>query len=465
MRRSIFYRATLLTLAFLLVGQGCIGNKGANTPAAKPVDLSIWRVFDGDDTFDTIITAYEKEHPNVNISYRKLRFEEYEGELVRALAEGRGPDIFSVHNTWIGEYEDLMSPMPPTVTISEYVTQGTLRRETRPVTKQKQTMSQKTLKEVFVDQVARDVIREYQANEDAERENRIFGLPMALDSLALFYNKDLLAEAGIANPPKTWGEFQEQVVALTAYDTQGEVARSGAAIGRADNVERYSDILSLLMMQNGTQMTDERGRITFQSMPEELAETRDTPPGLVALEYYTDFANESQEFYTWNESYKSSFEAFANGETAFFLGYSYHIPFLKASAPRLNYAITGAPQVDDGRVVNLANYWVESVAKASESKDWAWDFILFATSEEHVKSYLDEAKKPTARRALIESQLESEEIGVFAKQALTARHWYAGRDAGAMETAFADMINAMLLNPEKPLELLNNTARRVSQSY
>ncbi|MFX6949766.1 extracellular solute-binding protein, partial [Acinetobacter baumannii] len=36
---------------------------------------------------------------------------------------------------------------------------------------------------------------------------QLYGVPTAVRSLALFYNKDLFRQAGIAGPPKTWEEF------------------------------------------------------------------------------------------------------------------------------------------------------------------------------------------------------------------------------------------------------------------
>ena len=41
-------------------------------------------------------------------------------------------------------------------------------------------------------------------------EDKRWGMPWILDTKYLFYNKDMLAKAGIAAPPKTWAELSEQ---------------------------------------------------------------------------------------------------------------------------------------------------------------------------------------------------------------------------------------------------------------
>lgn len=453
----------LIAVLFITTGQGCLGGGGGGGVALEEVDLEIWGVFDDKAPYDTIIDNYRLLHPNVKITYRKLRFDEYEDELIRAFAEGRGPDIFAIHNTWMEGYKGLIQPMPNSITVTEQEVRGSVRREVVVVEKEKTTMSNRELRETYVEQVERDVIRDYQPDPDLDPEERIFGLPLALDTLSLFYNRDLLDSAGFPSPPETWSDFQAMVPELTTYDLNGEPIQSGAAMGTSANVERSIDILSLLMMQTGTEMTDERGRVAFHTVP------ADAPSGFIpalnALEFYTDYANPTKEVYSWNESMTNSFDAFANGQAAFFLGYSYHVPLLRTTAPRLNFSISHVPQIDGTREVNYANYWVEVVADSSDFSDWAWDFLLFASDEENVVSYLEESRKPTAHRSLIPSQLEDEEIGVFVDQVLTAESWYQGSDANAAEDAMEDLIDIYLSGPEDPEEELEQSAIRVQNTY
>ncbi|MFZ2681692.1 MAG: extracellular solute-binding protein [Patescibacteria group bacterium] len=455
------FGAGLAFTLLLTLGAGCFGGGKTASTGGAPVVLDYWRVFDGEDTFDSIIAAYSALHPNVRINYRKLRTEEYETELIRAFAEGRGPDMFSVHNSKLGEMQTLMQPMPAAVTVAYQETVGTLRKETIFVAREQPTLSEKALKQQFVDVVASDVIKPYQASPSVAPANRIYGLPMSVDSLVLFYNKDLLNSAGIAQPPTDWETFQDDVIKLTVLNAEGEVTQAGAALGTTDNVERSVDLLSLLMLQNGTVMT-EGNSVAFASVP------KGTPEGLFpaidAAVFYTDFANPTKEVYTWNSDFAGSFEAFANGQAAFFFGYSYHIPYLLAAAPKLNYAVSKIPQIAGGKQVNYANYWVEVVANNSDESDYAWDFLQFATSAEQASKYLTRAGKPTALRGLINSQLNSEELGPFAEQVLTAQSWYRGRDADAMEKALNDFADQILAGND-PEETVNRAAQVVRQTY
>lgn len=447
MRLSIKKFGILITVIALL-GAGCGGPSAAEKVATKPVTLTIWGVFDDDNAFLPAMNSYQALHPNVSLNYRELRIDEYEQELLRAFAEGEGPDIFSIHNTWIGEYESLIEPLPPSLKIAYSEIRGTIKKETVYILKEEPSISKRALKTDFVDVVSEDVVRPYKPNENTQAQDRIFGLPLSVDTLALFYNKDLLNAANIAEPPATWTQFQEQVSKLTKIGQNNTILQSGAALGTGKNVERASDILTLLMMQNGAKVIDERGVAIFASGDD------NAPLSADAVRFYTDFANPLKQVYSWNDEQPNSFDAFINGKTAFFFGYSYHAPLIAARSPKLNFAITPVPQIEGGKTVNYANYWVETVSKQTDNRDWAWDFIQFATSKEQAVDYLNAAKKPTARRALISTQLDDETLSVFASQVLTSESWYRGNDAETMEQTFIDLVTNVLSGEEIEKELV-----------
>lgn len=442
-----------------LLGAGCGGPSTAQIAASKPVKLVIWRVFDNETSSQPLMSAYQKLHPNVSFEYRELRSDSFKNELLRALAEGNGPDIFSLNNAWLGEYQSLISPLPASLKIPYSEVRGTIKKEVVYTVKEQPTISLRALKTEFVDVVALDVLRPHQENAKAPITERIFGLPLAVDTLALYYNKDLLNAAGFPEPPKTWTEFQEQTTKLTRVGANNEILQSGAALGTSKNVERSSDILSLLMMQNGTQMTDERGVATFavQNQDREIV-------GLDAVNFYADFANPTKQVYSWNSKQPNSFDAFTAGKTAFFFGYSYHASLIRAAAPKLPFAISNVPQIEGGKNVNYANYWFETVSKASKNPDFAWDFIQFETSAEQAPEYLKIARKPTARRALINAQMQDEDLSIFASQLLTAKSWYKGKNAVVAENALLDLINAILAGTD-PQQSIQEAENKVNQTF
>ena len=451
---------TLLTLSLPTLGLAC-----KSQVQAPPVKLTYWRVFDGPDTMADIISDYRRVHSNVTIEYRKMQYEDYEQQIINALAEDRGPDIFSIHNTWIGKYQPKIVPLPKTVTLPfQIVQQNLIGQDVITELRTIPTITPATIRKDFVDVVGRDVIRTV-PTPDRRTTEQVLGLPLAVDTLVLYYNKDILNATGIATPPATWTDFLKDVTRITRLDDKGNIIVAGAALGMANNIPRFSDILTALMAQNGAVMTNATGYATF-TLPPPQSPNKNFHPGVEAARFYTDFASPTKEAYTWNASMPDALEAFTQGRVAFFFGYAYHLPTIRSRAPQLNWGVTSLPQADPERnTVNVANYWVETVSKKTAHPSEAWDFIQFAAKAAEAQKYLAKAQKPTALRSLIQQQLQDPLLEPFANQLLTAQSWYRGRDAGLAEEALAQMVTSILnsTDPEVAanfaVQLINQTIR------
>jgi len=397
-------------------------------PILPPINLSWWVVWEQPSDFSDLINGFRVFYPHLNIEVRKLRYEEYGQALIQAWARNAGPDIFSLPNTWLREYQEWIAPMPAKVALKREVKTGPgCASRTKVITEEKSLLTLKELKEKFIGQVEKDVFL----------DGRIVGLPLSFDTLVLYYNRDLLDAAGLPEPPKNWQEFVEAVIKTTLLDKQKNIFQAGAALGTANNIERPTDILSLLIMQSGIQMSDPTGLAVFnRAWPDDPSYF----PAEEALRFYTDFQDKNKEIYTWHKEMPSSLEIFIQGKLAFFFGYAYHLPLIKTQAPGLNLGITKMPQRSGAiKEINFANYQVQVVSRKSKNIEMAWVFLNWAS--QNPIPYLMRAKKPTALRALIASQLEDPDLEVFASQALTASSWYQGKNPLLMEKAFKEMID------------------------
>ncbi len=454
--KNKFLIILLLPLFLSLMGASCKVSDQATTVSMEPVTLNYWRVFDGPDDFQEIIAQYQAMHPYVKINYRKFRYEEYENEILHALAEDRGPDILSIHNTWIRKYETKLAPLPEQTQMVYLIASSSLKKEMIPELRTKRSLTVQNVKDRFVDAVVSDVVLD---------DGKIYGLPLSVDTLAMYYNRDLFNNAGITEPPAYWNRtFQQNVRNLTRQDARQNIVQSGAALGGADNIERSPDILAVLMMQNGANMMTGR-QVTFHQIPPNSS-NRNYNPGMEALRFYVDFASSNKEVYSWNELLPNSMDMFTQGNLAIMFGYSYHLPTIKSLSPKLNFGIAKLPQIENSPFeINFANYWVEVVSKKSPNVNEAWDFIQFMTNEQNVVTYLDKTNKPTALRSLINKQRESnEEIQVFIDQSLTAKSWYQGLRPEAAEEALKAMIEEAVEGTKSLIEIINTAASKVSQT-
>lgn len=420
-----FHLKILLLILILFISSGfrCKCVSPETREALKPITLNYWRVWDNSSDFDGLIQAYKKLHPNITIKYKKLRYEEYERLLLEAWAEDRGPDIFSIHNTWGLNYKKFISPIPDKIEMPYIYYKNAIpgcdrKKEQMIEFKETRIPSLLDIKDNFAATIYPDIIF-----GDDKGKNKIHALPLSLDTLVLFHNRNLLDKANIPYPPSNWEEFIENTRLLTTTDEeQKEVIQAGAALGTFDNIERAFDIIALLMLQNGSSLNSLGGNQSFE-----------------ALNFYLDFATPGREIYTWNNNMPNSLDAFASGQLAFFFGYSYHIPIIKSKSPTLNFGISPMIQINETYPVNYANYWIETVSKKSEYTKEAWDFLIFATDEKNVVKYLNKTKKSTALRSLIKEQEKDPLIKPFAMQVLTAESWHNIKNFNYAEEQFSQM--------------------------
>jgi ABC-type glycerol-3-phosphate transport system substrate-binding protein len=470
MKQTFIRRAGLSFVALCLVFTGVSCRRGGDLTAQqayKNITLQYWTVFNSPEYFQEVIADYQAIHPNIKVEIKKFRFEEYEQTLLNALAEDRGPDIFSVHNTQLPEYRTKLLPLPAVTSLATQYVTGTVKKETITELISTRSLNEFDLRSQFVEQVYKDVYLPevtLVGDQSTEGEKAIYALPMALDTMVLYYNRDLLDNAGVAQPAKTWNEFQEQVGRIARFDSQGNILIAGAAMGTADNVPRAVDILALLMMQNGAEMVTDEGEVIFHRIPDSLRGQRSTIPAEDALRFYTSFANSNQRTYTWNDKQIDGFQAFLQGKSAYFFGYAYHLEQIRGLAPRLSFGVSNMPQIQGNPEVNFANYWVEGVSRKTQNADAAWDFIQFATTAQEAQKFLAASKKPTARRDLIQPQLDDPELVIFASQVLRAKSWYNGQDAGAMEGVMKALIRDTLAGSADLNDLLQLAAQRVQQT-
>ncbi len=401
--------SVLVVLSLLLTAAAC----DPPTPT-RQVTLKIWKPFVETETFQPLMSAYQEKHPNVQFEYVKKNIDTYEEDLLNALASGDGPDIFSVNNTWVPKYLDKIQPAPEKLyTIKEY-------------------------KDTFVDVMNHDLII----------DNKIYGTALWVDSLGLYYNKDLMGTAGIATPPKTWAELSQDVRKITQQEADGYFNRSGVAMGTYSNINRAVDIVYLLMLQAGVIPWSADGQFPQFAGTINRNGTQ-AKPGTEALEFYTSFSNPASPNYTWNEESDYSIDAFANGRAAFLYGYAYTRSIINSKAPNLNYDVAPVPQYDlKNAAVNYSNYFAEVVSKQSKDFDYAWDFLKFATSKPMLDAYYANDKEPSSRRDLIELQTQDLEIGVFAHANLTGKSFYKA-DEKRFDGIFEEMIENIVLRGQK----------------
>jgi len=349
------------------------------TKKPEVVTLTWWGLWEDDTNVASLITEYQTSHPNVTINYVKQSPQDYRERLTNALAQGRGPDIFRFHNTWVPMFKSELATVPTNV-----MTAGEFSQTFYPV-----------------------------AVSDLTSGTGFIGIPLEYDGLGLYINNQIFEASG-KTVPATWDDLRQTAIELTVKDDQGIIQQAGAALGRTENVDHWQEILALMMLQNGVRMTNPTGK---------LAED--------ALDYFSVFSSVDG---VWDETLPSSTTAFAGGKLAMYLAPSWRVFEIKAQNPNLDFKVVPVPQLpkqsSSEANVAYATYWVEGVWAKSPNADTAWDFLKFlATRESLQKMYTAAARtrefgEPYPRVDMQSLLVADPLAGAFVAQAGEAQSWY-----------------------------------------
>ncbi|MGB9707416.1 MAG: ABC transporter substrate-binding protein [Microgenomates group bacterium] len=296
-----------------------------------PITLTYWGLWEEEQVFKPLIEEYKKRNPNIAINYQKMDPENYREKLITRSKNNQGPDIFRFHNTWLPQLKEVVSPLPNSV------------------------MSNSEFEKTF-----------YKIHQkDLKVGNYYYGIPLEIDGLVLVYNDDLFKKAGIEKAPVTWEDITEILPRLTVKDANGNLITAGIAIGTAANLEHFSDIFALFLVQNGGNL-----------------KSLDKPEAAEALEIFRKFAEKPNNY--WDETMPNSVNAFIQEKVAMIIVPSWEILVIKSANQEINLKVTAVPVIPGSTPISIANYWVEGVNKFSRHQLEAWKFLRFLVEKENL---------------------------------------------------------------------------------
>ena len=407
----IFIVIGAFILGVILVVFGIL--PGLKTSSPEKATLEFWSIQDDEEAWRDIIAEFQKQFPYLAVNYSRFDENSYEDLLVNRLAEGKGPDVFILKNSWVVKHRDKIYPLP----------QELLK------------FSALDFQKTFVDVAYGDLVSE---------KNEILGLPLFIDTPALFYNKDIFNSSGMAQPPKTWEETIAASRKLTKKTQFGEISRPGLAFGTITNTEHFFEIINSLILQKGEAVLDKKtGEI---KLGEKTAET---------LDFYQSFSDPTKANFSWNARLPKSLDDFAQESAPMAFGFAGDLKRLRAKNPHLNFGVSPFPQPEDARTKAVyADYFFPTVSKSSKNIEAAWDFLFFITSRDQAKKYLEKTGRPAARRDLVAGASPAPELDAFWKQALIAESWPVP-DEKAAKRVFQDAMETVITKTATPDQAVN----------
>lgn len=390
-----------------------------------PVTLTYWGLWEDDNLIKPAILEYQKQHPNIIINYERKSSINYRTRAQTQIREGVGPDIFRIHNSWLPMFVSDLASAP------------------------KEILTAEDFKNMFYPVAALSFVK----------GSQIYGAPAEIDGLALFYNEDMLNAIG-GKPPKNWQEFIDLATKMTVKDATG-IKTAGAALGSTGNVDHWSDIIGLLLLQ-------QPGVDLDNIATSQVAEV---------LRFYTGFVTDPRKK-TWDVNLPKSTDMFAQGRLGFYFAPSWRAHELRVANPNLKFKVAPVPQLS-GKTVAWASFWGEVVSSRSKNPAEAWKFVKFLTSQEAEKLLFQQASQvrlfgePYSLVSLAPDIAQDPIVGAFVTQGPIYKTWYLSSNTfdnginDEMIKYWGDGINATLqgTDPATALQTVKQGVKQVLDKY
>ncbi|MEJ2707228.1 MAG: extracellular solute-binding protein [Anaerolineales bacterium] len=187
--------------------------------------------------FNHMVEVFEAQHPNVTIEYEGIAWENTRQQLLLEASSGNPPDVAQVAAPWIGQfaYSGAIEPLENWAgdILPDYV-EGVVDSYTFP---------------------------------GADGETHTWGLPWVAVHDAIFYNTELMRQAGLdtENLPQTIDEFEQVVRAIAALGTDDQGNKIWGYTTATDRSELTANIFNAWLFNFGGDVLDDEGNVIINN--------------------------------------------------------------------------------------------------------------------------------------------------------------------------------------------------------
>ena len=366
-----------------------------------------------------------------SVDYVEKKASTYQSELIDAFAQDKGPDLFILTPDMVLKNSSFIYKIP-------YA-----------------SLPEKVFRTNYID--GADVLL---ANDG------VMGYPLLIDPMVLYYNKNMLSNAGLLYPPATWDELFALGDKLNKKNTDGTFSESMIALGQYDNVNHSRDILSLLLLQSGNSIM-ERTDVGYRLTIKDTTTAGDYPFEQI-VNFFLEFSNPSNTSYSWNRSMGNSFDMFTSGKLAFYVGYASELFKIQSVNPNLSFDVTSIPQTKGSNIKRTyGNMYNLVINKKSKNITSAFGVTNLIVVPDFLKEFGTALSLPTATRSLLNITPTEPYLGTFYNAAIVSRTWL-DPDKEQTNSILRELIENSLSNKLAPGEAIDkafNQLNLIVKSY
>jgi len=384
---------------------------------ARAVEIEYWQyVFDTRvKAMNQLITEFQKANPDIKVKQTTFPYADYQTKVAASIMAGQGPDVLQLFYGWVDNFiaGKMISP---------------LRAEAFP---------------------SADIERDFFPIVSAmKRGQDYYGLPTAVRSLALFYNKKIFKEAGLDpnQPPKTLEELVAAAEKTTKRDGSGNIVSEGLTVDMGGQDHQWWREV-LIRQFGGVPYTENDTKVAYND-----------EAGLKALTFYTDLQRKNKVGQVgFMDDGQAAFRA---GLAAMTIDGTFRLGSFN-TIKSFEWGVAELPANAQGVRSNYASYFANAITTKAQGEKLAAaeKFLKYVSSPEAMKIWLDVVGELPARRtaALTPENIGNPVYGPFLK-GLEYAHTTLFKDEAAQRQVAIDMANRVLVGGEEPKASLAKAA-------
>jgi multiple sugar transport system substrate-binding protein len=270
-----------------------------------------------------------------------------------------------------------------------------------------------------------------------------YGVARSVNSLALIYNTEMLADAGL-EPPTTWAELEDTAAALTQGDTYG------MAFSASPNADGVYQFLPFFWTAGGDEAHLDDGA---------------GAPALQLWKDLVDAGSASRSVVNWNQQDVN--DQFLSGRTAMMINGPWQVPVLDAQ-DEVDWAVASIPVPEAGQdPVPPIGGTVMTVPKNDdrEREENAAAILNCLNSQDNQLAWGERVNNvPTRADAADAYRAANPKLAPFADLVTTARSrtGEVGTRWPVVETALAGAFQSVLTGRSSPDAALDNAQRQAT---
>lgn len=271
-----------------------------------------------------------------------------------------------------------------------------------------------------------------------ETDEAYFALPVAVDPLVLYYNKEIYKTNNLTNPPATWEEFVRNQSKLTSLSDSGNLNQSAVALGTFSNITNAKDIFSLLLLQAGNPIVYFDGQGVRQTLAENLGYA--LMPAQAALEFFVQFADPAKTTYSWHRSWPSSSDSFLAGKLVNYFGFASEYNYLKDKNPHLNFDVAEVPQQNISKRQTFGRFYGLAIMKSSSKIQVALSAVYAVSVSKEAEKIASAIPAVSVKREILAKGAVDPYQQIFYEASIVAKAWLDFRPTQSAKI-FSDLVD------------------------